>query len=76
MICAWRLENEFKSDIGTKAPIATAAATIDTPRSGLRRNATLTVSWELTGSRAIALLHNLLLARRFVRREGIEPPTR
>jgi hypothetical protein len=34
------------------------------------------VSWELNGSGAVTLTHNLPLTRDFVRREGIEPPTR
>jgi hypothetical protein len=45
-------------------------------QSWLRRNATLTINWELTGSGAIDPAHNLLLTRTVVRREGIEPPTR
>jgi integrase len=66
-----RLENESNPTSGT-----TAVTTVETQSSGLRRNVTLTVSWELTGSGAIALADNLLLTRRVVRREGIEPPTR
>jgi hypothetical protein len=51
-------------------------AIMEIQSSRLKRNANLTVSWELTGSGAIALAHNLLLTRGVVRREGIEPPTR
>jgi hypothetical protein len=40
------------------------------------RNMDLTVSWELNGSEGLDMDHHLLLTRRNVRREGIEPPTR
>jgi hypothetical protein len=56
--------------------IAMAVAIMEIQRSGLMPNANPTISWELNGSRSVALAHNLRLTRRVVRREGIEPPTR
>jgi hypothetical protein len=46
------------------------------PKLIVRNGRNFAVSWELNGSGAVTLTHNLPLTRDFVRREGIEPPTR